>query len=123
MVKDSSKILKEQQIAFEPEDVIILYTDGISEARYRSDPNGMLFGVDRIVESIMKCGKRDATTIFQQITIDLSAFMGYKHKQYDDITLIVARYLPSSALNSGSGVTMSTLPDAIDFSHVTEWNW
>jgi Stage II sporulation protein E (SpoIIE) len=123
MVKDSSKILKEQQIAFEPEDVIILYTDGISEARYRSDPNGMLFGVDRIVESIMKCGKRDATTIFQQITIDLSAFMGYKHKQYDDITLIVARYLPSSAVNATSGATMSTIPDTIDFSHVTEWNW
>jgi serine phosphatase RsbU (regulator of sigma subunit) len=119
MVKDSSKILKEQQIAYDPEDVIILYTDGISEARYRSDPNGMLFGVDRIVESIMKCGKRDAPTIFQQITIDLSAFMGYKHKQYDDITLIVARYLPGGA----TGTTTSTLPDTINFSHVTEWNW
>jgi serine phosphatase RsbU (regulator of sigma subunit) len=119
MVKDSSKILKEQQIAYDPEDVIVLYTDGISEARYRSDSNGMLFWVDRIVESIMKCWKRDAPTIFQQITIDLSAFMGYKHKQYDDITLIVARYLPGGA----SGTTTSTLPDAIDFAHVTEWNW
>jgi serine phosphatase RsbU (regulator of sigma subunit) len=119
MVRDSSKILKEQQIAFEVEDVIILYTDGISEARYRSEPNGILFGVDRIVESIMKCGKRDAPTIFQQITIDLSAFMWYKHKQYDDITLIVARYLPGSA----TGTTMSNLPDTINFSHVTEWNW
>lgn len=79
----------------------------------------MLFGVDRIVESIMKCGKRDATTIFQQITIDLSAFMGYKYKQYDDITLIVARYLPGS----NPGTTTSTIPDAIDFAHVTEWNW
>jgi serine phosphatase RsbU (regulator of sigma subunit) len=43
MVKDSSKILKEQQIAFEPDDVIVLYTDGISEARYRSDQEGVLF--------------------------------------------------------------------------------
>jgi hypothetical protein len=67
----------------------------------------------------MKCGKRDAPTIFQQITIDLSAFMWYKHKQYDDITLIVARYLPGSA----TGTTMSNLPDTINFSHVTEWNW
>jgi serine phosphatase RsbU (regulator of sigma subunit) len=75
MVKDSSKVLKEQQIAFDPDDVIILYTDGISEARYRSEQTGALFGVDRIVESIMKCGRRDASTIFQQITIDLSAFM------------------------------------------------
>ena len=55
MVKDSSKILKEQQIAFDPNDIIILYTDGITEARYRSDQNGILFGIDRIVESVMKC--------------------------------------------------------------------
>jgi len=119
MVKDSSKILKEQQIAFEPEDVIILYTDGISEARYRSDPNGMLFWVDRIVESIMKCAVRNAHNIFEQITIDLSAFMWYKHKQYDDITLVVARYLPGSS----PGTTTSTIPDTINFTHVTEWNW
>lgn len=49
MVKDSTKILKEQQIAFDPGDIIILYTDGISEARYRSEQTGLLFGVDHIV--------------------------------------------------------------------------
>lgn len=119
MVKDSSKILKEQQIAFEPDDVIVLYTDGISEARYRSDPEGILFGVDRIVESIMKCWKRDANTIFQQITIDLSIHMWYKHKQYDDITLIVARYTPWNDL----WTTITTVPDTINSSNITEWNW
>lgn len=119
MVKDASKILKEQQIAFDPDDVIVLYTDGISEAHYRSDPQGMLFWVDRIVESIMKCGKRDALSIFKQITIDLSAFMWYKHKQYDDITLVVARYVPGN----NPWTTTSTLPDEISFSHLTEWNW
>lgn len=119
MVKDSSKILKEQQIAFEPDDVIILYTDGISEARYRSEQEGTLFGIDRIVESVMKCGRRDASTIFQQLTIDLSAFMWYKHKQFDDITLIVARY----ASNSNTWTTTTTVPDSINTAHITEWNW
>ncbi len=95
MVRDSSKILKEQQISFDPNDLIILYTDGISEARYRSEQNGILFGVDRIVESVMKCDLKSATNVFQQITIDLSAFMGYKHVQYDDITLTVVKYLSS----------------------------
>jgi hypothetical protein len=75
--------------------------------------------VDRIIESIIKCGRRDAATIFQQITIDLSAFMGYKHKQYDDITLVVVQYVPTST----TGATTTTLPDSINFSHVTEWNW
>ena len=41
--------------SFDPNDIIILYTDGITEARYRSDQNGILFGIDRIVESVMKC--------------------------------------------------------------------
>lgn len=75
MIKDSTKILKEQQIAFVPGDVIILYTDGISEARYRSEQNGILFGVDRIIESIIKLENKTAENIFRQITIDLSAWM------------------------------------------------
>jgi serine phosphatase RsbU (regulator of sigma subunit) len=104
---------------FEVDDVIILYTDGISEARYRSEQEWVLFGVDRIVESVMKCGRRDAPTIFQQLTIDLSSFMWYKHKQYDDITLIVARY----AWTIPEWTTTTSLPDGINFSHITEWNW
>jgi hypothetical protein len=40
----------------------------------------------------MKPQIKTAESIFRQITIDLSAYMGYKHKQYDDITLLVARY-------------------------------
>lgn len=117
MVRDASKTLKEQQILFEKNDVIILYTDGITEARYRSEQNWLLFGIDRIVESIMKPPVKTAENIFRQITIDLSAFMGYKHKQYDDVTLFVARYV-------GSGwETLTDLPEKIDYSHLTEWNW
>lgn len=119
MVRDSSKILKEQQIAFEPEDIIILYTDGISEARYRSEQNGILFWVDRIVESVMKCGEKTAMSIFEQITIDLSAFMWYKYKQYDDITLSVVRYNS----RAGGGKTVSDVAEKIDIAHITEWNW
>ncbi len=44
-----------------------------------------------MVESIMKADVKTAENIFRQITIDLSSFMGYKHKQYDDITLFVAK--------------------------------
>ncbi len=40
----------------------------------------------------MKTNEKTAENIFRQITVDLSAHMGYKHKQYDDITLLVARY-------------------------------
>lgn len=39
MMRDASKLYKEQQIRFEPGDIIILYTDGVTEARYRSEQN------------------------------------------------------------------------------------
>ncbi len=117
MVRDASKALLEQQILFEKNDVIVLYSDGITEARYRSEQNWLLFGIDRIVESIMKTSVKTSENIFRQITIDLSAFMGYKHKQYDDITLFVARYIEKD------GVTITDIPEKIDKTHLTEWNW
>lgn len=92
MMKNISRSLKERQIAFERGDLIILYTDGITEARYRSEQNGMLFGVDRITESVMKLASPNPETVFRQLTIDLSAFMGYNHVQYDDITLAVVGF-------------------------------
>lgn len=122
MVRDASKALKEQQILFDRNDVVILYTDGITEARYRSEQSGILFGIDRIVEAIMKVPVKTAENIFRQLTIDLSAFMGYRHKQFDDITLFVARLLPMGE-EENTGITMSDLPKKIDISHVTEWNW
>lgn len=118
MVRDSSKILKEMEIQFEKDDIVVLYTDGISEARYRSEQNGILFGVDRIVESIMKVEVKTSENIFRQITIDLSGFMYYRHKQYDDITLLVARFV-----DAGKGETQSKLFQKIDPANITEWNW
>ncbi len=117
MIKDCSRILKEQQISFDLGDIIVLYTDGISEARYQSKQDGMLFGVERIIESIMKLEVKSIETIFQQITIDISAFMGYKHTQYDDITLMVMRY------TEGEWRISTDEPMRIDSSHITEWNW
>lgn len=121
MMKDSSKILKEQQIAFERNDLIVLYTDGITEARYRSEQNGMLFGVDRITESILKLSPeiRNPENVFRQITLDLSTFMGYKYKQFDDITLAVVGCTPPGETSR----LMTDLQNSIDKSSITEWNW
>jgi serine phosphatase RsbU (regulator of sigma subunit) len=119
MVKDSRKILKEQQIAFEPGDIIVLYTDGITEARYRSEQNGILFGVDRIIDSIMHVDTKTAENIFRKITIDLSAWMGYKYRQYDDVSLAIVEYNPLDK----PAQTFLDIPSRIDYSNITEWNW
>ena len=119
MIKDSTKILKEQQIAFIPGDIIILYTDGISEARYRSEQNGILFSVDRIIESIIKLDVKTAENIFRKISIDLSSWMGYQCKQYDDISLAVVEYNTEGTLPA----TLLDISNHIDASNITEWNW
>jgi serine phosphatase RsbU (regulator of sigma subunit) len=41
MIKDCTKLLKEQEIKFEPNDVIVLYSDGITEAINRPEKDGM----------------------------------------------------------------------------------
>ena len=69
----------------------------------------------------MKVSVKTSGNIFRQITIDLSAFMGYRHKQFDDITLFVARFLGLG--QESDAVTMNNLPSKIDVSHITEWNW
>ena len=119
MVKDTTKILKEQQIAFDPGDIIVLYTDGISEARYRSEQNGILFSVDRIIESIIKLDVKTSENIFRKITIDLSSWMGYQCKQYDDISLAVVEY----NLDGVPAETILDISSHIDISNITEWNW
>jgi serine phosphatase RsbU (regulator of sigma subunit) len=117
MMRDASKLYKEQQIRFDIGDILILYSDGVTEARYRSEQNWLLFGIDKMVESILKVADKTADNIFRQITIDLSAHMGYKHKQYDDITLFIARY------TGQSGVTNTLAYDLIPPGNITEWNW
>jgi sigma-B regulation protein RsbU (phosphoserine phosphatase) len=92
MTRDISKLLKEVQISFEPGDCLILYTDGITEARNGPNEKDLMFGIDRLVETVQQCGIKSAHAIFKHITIELSRFMGYKYRQFDDITLIVVRY-------------------------------
>lgn len=77
----------------------------------------MLFSVDRIIDAIKKVQIKTVENIFNSITIDLSAFMGYKHTQFDDISLIVARYQPEA------GNTMQNVYEKIPEGAITEWNW
>ncbi|MGB2110511.1 MAG: hypothetical protein ACPHY8_00860 [Patescibacteria group bacterium] len=40
MIKDCSKLLKEKEIQFEENDIIVLYSDGITEAINQPAKNG-----------------------------------------------------------------------------------
>jgi sigma-B regulation protein RsbU (phosphoserine phosphatase) len=115
MTKNISKLIKEVQVSFEPGDVIVLYTDGITEARNGSKESDAMFGIDRLVSAVAAAGDKSARGIFNHLTMELSRFMGYSHRQFDDITLITVHLRE----NENESAAPKELPPQM----ITEWNW
>lgn len=115
MTRDISKIVKESQISFDPGDVIIMYTDGITEARSGKKESDPMFGIDRLVNIVAASSDKSARGIFNHITVELSRFMGYSHRQFDDITLIAAQFRE----NDEESKARKDIPPEM----ITEWNW
>lgn len=126
MTKDISKVLKEQEIKFELWDIVVLYSDGITEAinQNHKDWNETMFGEERLIKTIENSPemiinwvhKKTARWVFNNITIELSKFMWYKHRQYDDITLVVVHY-------TGWEIFTGDFSEEIPEQFITEWNW
>jgi serine phosphatase RsbU (regulator of sigma subunit) len=69
-----------------PEDMLILYTDGITES---FNDRGEEFGEHRLIEALRKHRERPPQAVIESIVDEVREFS--PHEQYDDITLIVAR--------------------------------
>lgn len=74
-------------VTLEPNDCLILYTDGVTEAL---DSRGMEFGFKRMIQSIQASAHEGAAGVKKRLTDDLLNFIG-ACPQNDDITLIVIR--------------------------------
>jgi len=82
-----------QKVArFSPGDVLLLYTDGITEAQ---DPAGRFYGERRLQEVLRSIGNRPAEEILQALLDDLRRFTSGAPQQ-DDVTLIVIRRQPET---------------------------
>lgn len=125
MIKDISKILVEKEIFFEENDIIVLYSDWITEAINKSnkDWSEFMFWETRLIDSINRApfvkGKnyKSARSVFNNITIDLSKFMWYKHRQTDDITLSVIHY---KWVDYDSSFDFE---ETLSKDFITEWHW
>ena len=71
----------------DPDDLMILYTDGVSELL---DAKGDEFGIDRIVESLQKNHNGSVSEIRDQLVRDLTKHRGDEN-QFDDLTLILLK--------------------------------
>lgn len=78
----------ESSIALEPGDRLVLFTDGVTEAR--SD-KGEFFGHERVREVLEQVGHSSAENIVQTFVDRLRVFRG-SLPQADDITIVVAAW-------------------------------
>jgi sigma-B regulation protein RsbU (phosphoserine phosphatase) len=72
-----------------PGDVLVIYTDGVSEAGGSEDGDIEEFGEERLIATIRKQQRRSAGEVLDGILSDVQQFS--RGEQADDMTLIVAK--------------------------------
>jgi sigma-B regulation protein RsbU (phosphoserine phosphatase) len=82
-----NRVTADFSLTLQPDDCLILYTDGVTEAL---DREGMEFGMENVIRSVLTSASQGAAGIITKLTDDLREFVG-SHPQQDDITLIVIR--------------------------------
>lgn len=103
-----------QQVDIEPETMIVLYTDGLTEAK---NTERKQFGLDRTHEVLKECHDATAEQLIQATTQKVNAFVNGAEPS-DDLTLLAIRYTPKEETWTLSrSITLDN-----DVSQVTELN-
>lgn len=77
------------QLQLNPGDVIVYYTDGLTEAE---NPQGDDYGEARLAEIVSQVANNDAATVRDLILEDVDTFCDGQ-PPFDDLTMLVVRYL------------------------------
>jgi serine phosphatase RsbU (regulator of sigma subunit) len=86
--------LTDDVVELQPGDALVLYTDGVSEAR--SDEG--IFGEDRLVALLRDCAGLDAARIVERIQHEVLVFQDEEPR--DDVAVLVLRVRDEHALRS-----------------------
>ena len=81
------EIYDQISVPFEPGDLLLFYSDGITEAR---NPAGELFGVERLEEYVRVNGELDPDALVEGIRKAVFAFSG-ADRLTDDLTSVAIR--------------------------------
>ena len=84
---DISNFISQVLVDLEPGDGVVLYTDGITEAR---NIHKKFYGIERLCEVLSQNWHKSAEQIKQATIDDLREFIG-EQKVFDDITLLVLK--------------------------------
>jgi sigma-B regulation protein RsbU (phosphoserine phosphatase) len=83
--RDISRVTVDSTFALDEGDLLVLYTDGITEAM---DAQGQQFGLDRLCQAVEAAAGRTPEEVRDQV---LAAAMTFAASQADDMTLVVLR--------------------------------
>lgn len=90
MVPDNSKLIKEQELQLMEEDVIVLFSDGLTEGRNMA---GEMYTLDRLIQAVERFATQYGPAgIVHHVALDYSRFVE-NHIQDDDVTLIAVQYV------------------------------
>jgi phosphoserine phosphatase RsbU/P len=81
--------LTETRVTLQPGDIVVAYTDGVTEAM---DTAGEEWGVDRLLEAVHTAAPDGANAVLNSVQQRLMRFVGGV-EQYDDMTLLALRIL------------------------------
>jgi len=87
MIDDIEPMVAETSFRLEPDDYMLLYTDGATEAE---DPKGAQYGIERLKKSLARGQGKPAEEVVKILFSDLMAFIDTA-SILDDITLVVVR--------------------------------
>jgi len=81
--------LKAVSIPLHSGDVVVLYTDGVTEATNEKDEE---YGIERLMQCVEDAKSHSSQAIIDAIVHEVVAFAG-THPQHDDITVMVLKVL------------------------------
>jgi len=81
------KYVDKAELSLTPGDIVVLYTDGITEAFNQDEEQ---YGLERLCEAIEKNRSLSAQDIRQAVIADVRAYMG-EQIPLDDITLLIVK--------------------------------
>jgi serine phosphatase RsbU (regulator of sigma subunit) len=84
---DIAEFVAETIVQLYSGDVVVLYTDGITEAK---NMDKLLYGLERLIKVIEINSQRSAAEIRQAVINDVRSHIG-EQKVFDDITLLVLK--------------------------------
>lgn len=84
---DIATFIAQAELRLSPGDVVVLYTDGITEAE---DIHGEQYGIERLCGVVHRAHENSAAEIKQAIIDDVMRFIGAQ-KVFDDITTVVIK--------------------------------